>query len=72
MVNKADRDGAAETRRDLDNMLDLNPAMGEWRPPVLLTTAATGDGIEALWAAVIEHGAYLEASGELSGAGSGA
>ena len=65
-VNKADRDGATETRRDLDNMLDLNPAMGEWRPPVLLTTAATGDGIEALWAAVIEHGAYLEASGELS------
>jgi LAO/AO transport system kinase len=64
-VNKADREGATETRRDLENMLDLNPAMGEWRPPVLLTAAATGDGIDGLWAAVIEHGAYLEASGEL-------
>ena len=38
VVNKADRDGAAETRRDLENMLDLNPAMGDWRPPVLLTS----------------------------------
>lgn len=65
VVNKADREGAAETRRDLENMLDLNPAMGAWRPPVLFTTAATGEGIDALWAAVGEHRAYLEASGEL-------
>ena len=49
-------------------MLDLNPAMGDWRPPVLLTTAATGEGTEALWAAVVEHGGYLEASGELRAA----
>ncbi len=42
VVNKADRDGAAQTGRDLDNMLDLNMAMGDWRPPVLMTVAATG------------------------------
>ena len=27
--------GAAETRRDLDNMLDLTSTMGEWRPPIV-------------------------------------
>jgi LAO/AO transport system kinase len=65
VVNKADRDGAIETRRDLDNMLDINPAMGDWRPPVLLTTSSTGDGVDALWAAIADHRAYLEAGGEL-------
>jgi LAO/AO transport system kinase len=65
IVNKADREGAGATRRDLENMLDLNPAMGAWRPPVLLTTAATGEGIDALWSALGEHRTFLEASGEL-------
>jgi LAO/AO transport system kinase len=67
VINKADRPGTAETRRDLDNMLDLDPAMGEWRPPIVATTATTGDGVEELWQAVGEHGAYLERSGELVG-----
>jgi LAO/AO transport system kinase len=65
VINKADRPGAAETRRDLQHMLDLDPAMGEWRPPVLDTTATTGGGLVELWAAIAEHGAYLERSGEL-------
>jgi LAO/AO transport system kinase len=64
VINKADRPGTAETRRDLDNMLDLDPAMGEWRPPIVLTTATTGAGIEDLWGSVAEHGAYLARSGE--------
>jgi LAO/AO transport system kinase len=65
VVNKADRDGAAQTRRDLENMLDLNPAMGDWRPPVVTTNAVAGDGVEALWDKVREHRAYLDSSGEL-------
>ncbi len=65
VVNKADRDGAAQAARDLENMLDLNPAMGDWRPPVVMTTAASGAGVEALWAKIGEHRAYLDASGEL-------
>jgi LAO/AO transport system kinase len=65
VVNKADRDGAPETRRDLDNMLDLDPAMGDWRPPVLLTTASTGEGSEELWAAISRHRAHLATTGEL-------
>jgi LAO/AO transport system kinase len=65
VVNKADREGAAETRRDLENMLDLNPVMGEWRPPVVLTTASSGEGTKELWTAVSDHRAYLVDSGEL-------
>src|SRR6202043_701240 len=64
VVNKADRPGAAETRRDLENMLDLDMSMGEWRPPVLLTRASTGDGAGDLWDAVRRHRDYLTSSGE--------
>ena len=65
VINKADRPGAAETRRDLDNMLDMTSTMGEWRPPIVPTVAATGDGVEQLWTVIGEHRAYLEGSGEL-------
>jgi LAO/AO transport system kinase len=65
VINKADRPGAAETRRDLDNMLDMTSTMGEWRPPIVPTVAATGDGVEQLWTVIGEHRAYLEDSGEL-------
>jgi LAO/AO transport system kinase len=46
-------------------MLDLNPAMGDWRPPIVLTTASSDAGTDDLWAAISDHRAYLEASGEL-------
>ncbi|HEV7887863.1 MAG TPA: methylmalonyl Co-A mutase-associated GTPase MeaB [Acidimicrobiales bacterium] len=65
VINKADRPGVQEAERDLNNMLDMNMHMGEWRPPVVRTTAATGEGVAALWQAVQDHRAYLESSGEL-------
>ena len=67
VVNKADREGAAATRRDLEGMLDLGdrPA-GAWRPPVLEAVATTGRGVEEVWAAVAQHKAHLEATGELA------
>src|SRR4051794_740585 len=34
VINKADRPGVQEAERDLNNMLDMNLHMGEWRPPV--------------------------------------
>ena len=64
-VNKADREGAAETRRDLENMLDMDIHMGDWRPPIVLTTATTGEGGGELWAAIREHRRFLDSSGEL-------
>jgi LAO/AO transport system kinase len=64
VINKSDRPGANETRRDLDNMLDMNTTMGEWRPPIVATVGATGAGTDELWAAIGEHRNYLERSGE--------
>ncbi len=58
VINKADRPGADETRRDLDRMLDLTGASG-WRPPIISTTAATGDGVADLWTAIAEHRTHL-------------
>lgn len=64
VINKADRPGADETRRDLDRMLDLTGTSG-WRPPIVATTAATGDGVADLWAAIGEHRAHLVEHGQL-------
>jgi LAO/AO transport system kinase len=64
VVNKADRPGAAEARRDLEQMLDLS-APGDWRVPVLATVAETGEGVAELVDAVADHRAHLEASGGL-------
>jgi LAO/AO transport system kinase len=65
VVNKADRPGAAETERDLQGMLDMNMAMDDWRPPVVVTTGSTGEGVDGLWSAVVAHGDYLRSSGEI-------
>jgi len=54
VVNKADRPGAAETRRELEAMLDLDEPR-VWRPPVLLTCASEKDGVAELWSAIEEH-----------------
>jgi len=64
VINKADRPGAAESRRDLEGMLELGEARG-WRPPIVCTTATTGDGLEDLRSAIGDHRAYLESDGRL-------
>ena len=65
VVNKADRPGADEARRDLDRMLDLTNPAG-WRPPIVATTATTGDGIDDLLSAIDDHRAHLTSTGELA------
>jgi len=68
VVNKADRPGAEETRRDLEHMLDLGFGRGpeEWRPPILPVVATTGQGVAELAAAIDGHRAYLTDSGQLA------
>ncbi len=65
VVNKADRPGVDQTRRDLEQMLELSELRG-WRPPIVATVASTGEGVEALWEAVQEHRAAIEADGVLA------
>ena len=68
VVNKADRGGVAETRRDLDQMLALARTgdAGQWRPPVVTTVGTTGDGIAELWDAIGAHRADASARGLLA------
>ena len=67
VINKADRKGVEETRRDIEQMLELSDlAHDAWRPPILATVGSTGEGVPALWAAVEEHRAFIEGSGELT------
>lgn len=63
VVNKADRPGADDTRHDLEAMLDLAERPGGWRPPVVLTSATDGHGVDGLWAALRRHRADAVASG---------
>ncbi len=58
VINKADRSGTREARRDLQQMLELS-APADWRPPVVETTASTGQGIEELWTEIARHRAFL-------------
>jgi LAO/AO transport system kinase len=69
VVNKADRDGAAQTVRDLRAMLSLggrHTQPGAWRPPIVSTVASreTDNGIGEVVARIGEHAAWLAASGE--------
>ena len=65
VVNKADRPGAGELKRDLAMMLTLGKHLpeGAWRVPILDTVAARGDGVVALADKVEEHLQTLRASG---------
>jgi LAO/AO transport system kinase len=62
VINKSDRPGVRETRRDLDQMLELGAAH-DWRPPILETVATDGAGVGELWDAVVDHRSYID-SGE--------
>jgi LAO/AO transport system ATPase len=69
VVNKADRDGADQTVRDLRYMLSLggrHSEAGHWRPPICRTVAVrdTDSGIGEVLAKVEEHRDWLESSGE--------
>jgi LAO/AO transport system kinase len=67
VVNKADREGADATVRDIRHMISLGDRTEPnlWRPPVLKTVAARGDGINEVMRAIDDHFAWMEASGAL-------
>jgi LAO/AO transport system kinase len=66
VINKADRKGVEETRRDIEQMLELSDLPHEaWRPPIIATIGSTGEGVPSLWDAIVEHRTTIEQSGEL-------
>ena len=66
VINKADRKGVEDTRRDLEQMLELSDLAHEaWRPPIIPVVATEKRGVPELWATVQAHREFIEASGEL-------
>ncbi|MBB6120482.1 methylmalonyl Co-A mutase-associated GTPase MeaB [Nocardiopsis algeriensis] len=65
-VNKADREGARATQRELRQTVAMKDRDDdEWKPPIVMTTAVSGEGIDELWERIEAHRAHMEASGEL-------
>jgi GTPase len=67
VVNKADGEqleAARRARTAYRHALSLlRPSSPQWHPPVLLASAATGEGIAGFWDTVLEHRASLAAGG---------
>ena len=68
VVNKADRDGADATARELNHMLGLGEARsaGDWRPPIVKTVAAKHEGVDEVVEALDKHYAWMSEHGELA------
>ncbi|OEJ33777.1 methylmalonyl Co-A mutase-associated GTPase MeaB [Streptomyces subrutilus] len=68
VVNKADRDGADATARELNHMLGLGESRGpgDWRPPIIKTVAARAQGIDEVVEALEKHRAWMDERGVLA------
>ena len=67
-VNKADDAGAMAKAAAAEYKAALHiltPASNTWTPPVLTISGLTGQGLDDLWARVLDHRRRLEATGEL-------
>jgi LAO/AO transport system kinase len=70
VINRADRPGVEEARRDLQWAIDQTAADGdaglaEWKPPIVLASATQGQGIDEVLAAIADHRSHVEGNGEL-------
>jgi LAO/AO transport system kinase len=63
-VNKRDHPAARTMLNEVRSALSLGEPR-EWQPPIVPTEAATGEGVDELWARVEEHRAFLEEGGRL-------
>ena len=63
-INKRDHPLAKTMLGEVRQVLSLGPK-GGWRPPVVLTEAIRGEGIDDLWEQVAGHRAWLVEEGKL-------
>ena len=64
-INKSDRDGAQTTRRELRNGLSMTARPDNWKPPIEMTVASEGTGVDKVADLIMEHKTHLESSGDL-------
>jgi LAO/AO transport system kinase len=63
-INKMDHPMAKAMLNEVRQVLSLGPKLG-WKPPIVLTEAIRGEGVDTLWEKIREHRAWLESDGEL-------
>jgi LAO/AO transport system kinase len=66
IVNKADKPDAQQVVRDLRGMLALGARHKGWKPPIITTTATTGEGLAEVVTRLDAHWDWLAESGELT------
>ena len=64
-VNKRDHPAAKTMLNEVRSILALDTER-DWKPPIVLTEAVTGEGVPELWEKIVEHRAHLEESGTLA------
>jgi LAO/AO transport system kinase len=64
VVNKKDHPAAKTMLNEVRSILALDTE-SDWKPPIVLTEAVTGEGVPELWEKIAGHRAYLEADGLL-------
>jgi LAO/AO transport system kinase len=64
-VNKRDHPAAKTMVNEVRSILTLDTGEG-WRPPIVLTEAVKGEGIDELWSRLAEHRTHLEENGLLA------
>ncbi len=62
VVNKADREGAERIVVEVEYVLELPGKKQAWKPPVILSEATTGRGIDQILMALNEHFQYQQQS----------
>jgi LAO/AO transport system kinase len=63
-VNKRDHPAAKTMVNEVRSILALD-AERDWAPPIVLTEAVLGEGVEELWAELAAHRRFLDESGTL-------
>ena len=66
VVNKGDMPGANKSASEITASLELAHFKDDWRPPVIVSIAETGQGIDELWQAAKKHKQFLLDSGLLN------
>jgi LAO/AO transport system kinase len=63
-INKMDHPMAKTMLSEVRQVLSLGPNDG-WQPPIVLTEAVRGEGVDTLWEKIQDHRSWLESEGEL-------
>jgi LAO/AO transport system kinase len=63
-VNKKDHPAAKTMLNEVRSILTLDTE-SDWKPPIVLTEAVTGEGIPKLWEQIAAHREHLESNGLL-------